>query len=290
MVIPAPLLALSAALSFAVAGVFLKRGLEHATPLAAVQVSVLFNAAALWALAAATAPLGLLLTPGVWPFLLAGLIAPGLARLALFTGVHRVGVSRSSALTSCAPLFAVLMAVAFLGERPAPPALVGVAAIVVGGALISARGAGDRRWRRRDLVFPLLAALGFALRDNISRWGFRGFADPLLASTAATTTSLLVMWGYAWLQRGTGRLRMNGTGLVLLALAGLSEAAAYLTMWRALQLGAVSVVSPLVNSHALFAVVLAALFLRDLEQVTWRVVAATLLIVGGVAVVIRFAA
>ena len=32
-----------------------------------------------------------------------------------------------------------------------------------------------------------------------------------------------------------------------------------------------SVVSPLVNSHSIFTVLLAWLFLRDLERVTWRI-------------------
>jgi uncharacterized membrane protein len=63
---------------------------------------------------------------------------------------------------------------------------------------------------------------------------------------------------------------------------------AYLTMWRALMLGQVSVVSPLVNSHAIFTVALVWLFLRDLERVTWRIAVAAALVVAGVGLVIRF--
>jgi hypothetical protein len=48
-------------------------------------------------LAAATESLSLLLTGRVWPFVVAGLAAPGLARLGLYLGVHRVGASRASA-------------------------------------------------------------------------------------------------------------------------------------------------------------------------------------------------
>jgi drug/metabolite transporter (DMT)-like permease len=49
----------------------------------------------------------------------------------------------------------------------------------------------------------------------------------------------------------------------------------------------VSIVSPLVSTHGLFAVALAAVFLRDLERVTWRLVVATVLIVAGILVVVR---
>jgi len=58
-------------------------------------------------------------------------------------------------------------------------------------------------------------------------------------------------------------------------------------MWRALAIGDVSVVSPLVNSHSIVAIALAAIFLRDLERVTWRIAVAAALIVSGVALVMR---
>src|SRR5262245_62687899 len=79
-----PLLALVASLAFAVAAVLVKRGLQYATPLAAVLVSVHFTAATVWVLAAATQPLATLVTGRVWPFLVAGLAAPGLARVGLY--------------------------------------------------------------------------------------------------------------------------------------------------------------------------------------------------------------
>ena len=75
-------------------------------------------------------------------------------------------------------------------------------------------------------------------------------------------------------------------GAAFLVTSGLCEGTAYLTMWRALAIGNVSLVSPLVNSHALFAVLLAAVFLRDIEQVTWRIAVACVLTVAGVLLVI----
>ena len=68
---------------------------------------------------------------------------------------------------------------------------------------------------------------------------------------------------------------------------GLSEALAYTTALRAFREGNVSIVSPLVSTHGLFALALAAIFLRDLERVTWRLVVATGLIVVGILIVMR---
>jgi drug/metabolite transporter (DMT)-like permease len=58
-------------------------------------------------------------------------------------------------------------------------------------------------------------------------------------------------------------------------------------MWRGLSFGSVSVVSPLVNSYSIVAIALAAIFLRDLERVTWRITLAAVLVVAGVALVVR---
>ncbi|MGH7313614.1 MAG: DMT family transporter [Candidatus Rokuibacteriota bacterium] len=285
MLIGAPFLALLAALGFGTASVLLKRGLQHATPLTAALVSVLVTAGFIWLIAAATAPLASLLTPRILPFLAAGLIAPGLARLVMFMGIDRIGVGRAAPLVGTAPLFSVAIAILALGERPAWLLLAGAAAIVTGGALLSHR-AGTERWRRWDLLLPILAALGFALRDNVSRYGFREFHEPVLAAAAATVTSLLVMGGYAAVA-GRTQVRMSRAGLAYVTLAGLAEGMAYLTMWRALAVGEVAVVSPLVNAQSIIAVGLAAVFLRDLERVTWRIGLAAALIVAGVTLIVR---
>jgi uncharacterized membrane protein len=283
---PTPLLALTAALGFGVAAVFLRRGLQSASPLAAAVVSVTVTAVFIWVLVLATIPLERLWTWRVAPFLLAGFVAPGLARLGLFTGVARIGVARSSSLAAVTPLFAILIAVPFLGERPTSLLLMGAACVVTGGVLLAHRAPEDRSWRRRDMVFPLLAALGFAVRDNLSRWGLRDYADPLAAAAAATVTSVAVMWLVALLRRQDMRLEPRGLGYVVAS--GLAEGTAYLTMWKALAQGEVSVVSPLVNSHPIFAVTLAALFLRDVETVTWRIALAAALVVAGVALIVKF--
>jgi uncharacterized membrane protein len=304
---PAVWLSLGAAVSFGMAGVLLKRGLQYASALTAAVISVTVTTIFVWIVVAATGSLAVMLTWAVLPFLAAGLIAPGLARLAFFTGVQRIGVSRASAVVSAAPMFAVGAAALVLGEQP-PSAVVGGAVLVVGGgALLSYRGARETGWRRRDLAFPIMAALGFAFRDTLSRWGLMQFPHPLAAAAVATGMSLAVMWVFAAVRawglattpadpgaappdavktRAGGVWSFHPVGAAFLVTSGLCEGTAYLTMWRALAIGNVSVVSPLVNSHALFAVLLAAVFLRDIERVTWRIVVACVLIVAGVLLVI----
>jgi uncharacterized membrane protein len=136
-------------------------------------------------------------------------------------------------------------------------------------------------------VLPVLAALGFAIRDIVSRHGLQTYPEPMIAASAATLASVVLMWTLA----AAGvvpfvRPPLRGLGWV--ALSGVCECVAYLTMWRALAAAPVSIVSPLVHAQPQFTIVLAAIFLRDVERMTWRLVLASLLIVAGVTFVLRF--
>jgi len=250
-------------------------------------VSVSFTTVFVCLLALATAPVERLFTWTISPFLLAGLLAPGLARLAYFVGVSRVGVARAMPLVSTAPVFAVVVAMIALRERPAPVVLLAVACIAAGGALVAARDPRSGAWRRIDLVFPLLGALGFAIRDNLFRYGFRRYEEPLLAAAAAAIASAAMMTLVGLYSLRAGRMALPRQGLALLAASAFFEALAYISSLRAFRHGNVSIVSPLVNTYGLFAIALAAIFLRDLERVTWRLVVATLLMVAGILVVVR---
>ncbi len=261
-----PVLALASAAAVGLAGVLLRRALQHVTPLVAAVLSVTVTTAIIWLAAAATAPLSRLLTWRILPFVAAGLAAPGLGRLLFFVGVDRVGVARAASINSTTPLFAVVLAIAVLGERPPGRLLVGAACIVSGGLLLATRARHDAGWRRRD------------------------HREPLVAAAAAAGTSLVAMWLVAALAVRADRFRLRPAGLGYLALCGAAESLAYLTMWRALALADVSLVSPLVNAHSIVAVALAAVVLRDLERVTWRLGAAAGLIVAGVFVVLRSSA
>jgi uncharacterized membrane protein len=70
--------------------------------------------------------------------------------------------------------------------------------------------------------------------------------------------------------RCRGGLRATRVGVGFLILTGTCEALASLALWAALAEGKVSAVTPLVNAQPMFTVFLAAILLRDVEKVTWR--------------------
>ena len=123
-----------------------------------------------------------------WIFVLVGIFVPGVARYFIFKGMERLGAPITSCLTNSTPLFATLLAILFLTERPTVTNLLGTFSIVVGIVSLSWKGA-NKTWRSRDLLFPLTAAFLFAARDNVVRFGVLKIADPILGAGIAATTS-----------------------------------------------------------------------------------------------------
>ena len=79
---------------------------------------------------------------GVWPFLLAGMLGPGLSQLLFTFAMRDAGPSRTSVIVGTAPLFSVAIALVFLDEPREAGVLVGALLIVVGGVLLVPSPAG----------------------------------------------------------------------------------------------------------------------------------------------------
>jgi drug/metabolite transporter (DMT)-like permease len=61
----------------------------------------------------------------IWPYMLAGLLAPGGAQLLFVLGVREAGPARASVVVGAAPLVAVTIAITALGEPAQLPLLAG---------------------------------------------------------------------------------------------------------------------------------------------------------------------
>jgi drug/metabolite transporter (DMT)-like permease len=137
--VPAQLIALAAALSYAISGIAAKRGLRYSTPITVTLISVAIHAALLWT--------ALLMFRGVpmiswWVlflFVLSGLMQPVL-RFLTYAGIHYVGAAAGTTLRGAHPLFSTTLAVIFLGESWNLLIVLGTISIVAGVALISWQG------------------------------------------------------------------------------------------------------------------------------------------------------
>jgi drug/metabolite transporter (DMT)-like permease len=214
-----------------------------------------------------------------WPFLLAGLLAPGIAQILFTFAVLDAGASRTSVTVGTAPLFAVATALVFLGEPLVAGLLVGAALIVTGGILLASDRARPEHFKRVGLLFALLGTIAFACRDTFVRWLVTDVTDvePGLGAftTMLTGTTVSLLFVLATRARVTRRAAASFVP------AGLCYGLSYVFLFEAFARGRVSVVSPVVATESLWGVTLSWLVLRKSERVGSRLALGAALVVAG---------
>lgn len=222
-------------------------------------------------------------------FLASGVVGTALGRLAVFTGVDRVGASINSAVISVRPLFATLLAVLVLGEVVTLFTVAGIVVLVVGLALLALSRGGDLSgWQPRELFFPLAAALAFGVGNVARKFGLDAFGGITLLEAVALNEvgAIVALTTYAVAADRRDVFDAPRPTYVYFAGSGTLTAVALLSLFAALQIGRVVVVDPLTATAPLFTTLFAAFLLRDLERVTFRVVAGAALIVAGVVLIV----
>lgn len=219
---------------------------------------------------------------GVWPFLLAGVLGPGLSQLLFTVAVRDAGPSRASVTVGTAPLFSVAIALVFLDEPLLAGVLAGAVLIVAGGVLLAGERDRPQHVRLVGIAAALAATIVFATRDNLVRWlaGETG-ADPALAALATLASGAVTILAFLGVRRRPVALRE----LRAYAPAGLAFGLSYVALFEAYYRGRVTVVSPLVATESLWGVTLSALFLRRHELVGPRLFLGAVLVVAGGALI-----
>jgi uncharacterized membrane protein len=222
---------------------------------------------------------------GIWPFLLAGLLGPGLSQLLFTLAVNEAGPSRTSVVVGTAPLFSVAIALVFLDEPLKAGLVVGAILIVAGGVLLVGERGRPEHVRAIGLVLALTATLIFATRDNFLRWlALDTDVEPGPAAAATLGAGAVLILAYTLVRRAPLSRREARDYLP----AGLLFGASYICLFEAYYRGAVTVVSPLVATESLWGVALSALVLRRSEGVGRRLAAGAALIVCGGALIGTF--
>jgi drug/metabolite transporter (DMT)-like permease len=192
-----------------------------------------------------------------------------------------MGSAVTSTIVNTTPMFSTLLAMLLLGERPGPLVLAGVALIVGGLAIISWEGT-ERWWEKTELIFPFLAALLFSLKDVTVRWGLGGSDSPVLAAAiAAVTSTVEIFLINRYVHREIFALPPKQV-IHWFVSSGLFTGGSFFFMFLALSMERVSIIAPLINSYAVFVLVLAPLIARRIERVTLRKAAGAVLVVAGI--------
>ena len=214
-------------------------------------------------------------------FVVVGLFVPGMTRVLTFRGIRTMGSAITSTIVNTTPMFSTVLAMVVLEERPGPLVLAGVALIVGGLVIISWEGS-ERSWKRTELIFPFLAAGLFAMKDVTVRWGLGGSGSPILAAGIAAFTSTVVIWLInRYVHKETFLLPPKHV-IHWFVSSGLFTGGSFLFMFLALSMERVSIIAPLVNSYAVFVLLLTPLIARQIERVNLRKTAGAVLVVAGI--------
>ena len=283
---PAPVLdaaflfAMGAAFSYACADMGMRSGLQHTNPFVGATMSRLVGVVTFFAL--------ILLSGARFPaygehylwLLAAGVFNPGLFTICFMFGIAKIGVARAAPLKGSSPLFASLLAMAFLGERPEWYHLGGVLLIVMGIGLLSS-GRTEGRWRRIDALWPIAAAVFAGLGAVLWRKALPAFPDALAGAFVGMVAAftLTAVYTFAFMRDSVADGIRRAWKPFLLV--GIIAAVGQFCFASALQRGEVYRMVPLIQTSPLITVLLALVFLRRVEFITWRVPAGALLTVGG---------
>jgi drug/metabolite transporter (DMT)-like permease len=221
----------------------------------------------------------------LWPFLLTGMLAPGLSQLFFFRGVRDVGASRTSVIVGVAPLVAVAIALVALDEPARPELLVAAALVVAGSVALGLEPQRPAGFRRIGVLFVLVSTVLFATRDDVLRWvaeDTKAAALPAAALAMAGGVATLSVYLLARRRVSLAELRSAAPSFVL---PGVLFGGSYVFLFEAYYRGRVTVVSPLVATESLFGVLFGALLLRRSELIGRHVVVGALLVVAGAALI-----
>lgn len=201
-------------------------------------------------------------------FAAVGCIFPVVVSILAVRANEALGPAVSGAVGNVTPIFAVLGAVLFLGERLGLLQFLGLCMVVGGVAMLALRGgpsatrAGGRHWSVWVLGLPLAAALVRGAIQPAIKAGLALWPEPLAAAAIGYAFSAVVILSLvgrrAW-REGPAERR----GLLWFLGVGLCNGTATFLLYAALGLGSITLVAPLVALFPLMAVVMSYFLLRN---------------------------
>jgi drug/metabolite transporter, DME family len=275
----AQVLALITSIFYASALVSARAGMRYSTPTTVTLVSILIQNLLLWSAIFVTGGVHTVPLIGILLFTVVGIFQLGV-RLLAYTGVEKIGASRSSALQSVSPLISAAIAVAILGEPTTPLIVLGT--VVAGIVLISWKPerqlAGFRRWH---LLLPIGAAFLTGINHPIRRYVLTMADEPLFFSALMGSVSLVGFLIYFAVSRRSQRLVWNRKAIGPFLATGVCETVSILMIITAISMGRVVIVAPIAASYPVWSLIQSAIFLRDVEPINWKVITGIVSVVAG---------
>jgi len=195
-----------------------------------------------------------------------------------------MGPNIAGAISGLAPVFAVLLALALLGESIHHLQFLGITAIVAGVMFMyRERRQNLQRWTPWMLSLPLAAAVIRGAVQPVIKLGLEHWPSP--TAVIGYTVSSAVLIFAAFVHDPKLVRRFDRRGALWFAAVGLCNGLSVLSLYAALGRGPVALVAPLVASYPLVTLLLSFVFLKH-EHIGPQLVAPVAVIVSGVVLLI----
>lgn len=288
------LLALGAALSLAAQDLFIRFGTDDGSTFSAVFIVMVVNLVVLTPAVAVLYYPTYVITPiSIVSFVLAGILGTAIGRVLKYGSIARIGASRTAPIIAAQALFASILSVLLLDESLVPIHGVGVVLVVSGIGFISweTNNVNPDELPQRELaiglLLPFLAALAYSLEPILINYGYaEGTPAPvgLLVKTFAATIGFLTYLRWHDAIPDSNMLYARSSGWFLFA--GIANTLFLIGYYVSLAFTPVNIVIPVIITNTLFVVLLSMLFMpQRLERVTWRLGAASTVVVVGVLII-----
>jgi drug/metabolite transporter (DMT)-like permease len=275
------LLASITAIFYAGALVSSRLGLKYSTPDSVTLVSILVQNVTLWSAVFLTGGIPKVSWTALAIFCIVGTFQMGV-RIFAYTGVLKIGASRSGSLQSISPLISATIAIVVLRE-PATSLIIGGTFLVVAGIVLvswkAEREVPSFRWWY--LLLPIAAACLTGMNHPLRRYAFSLSNEPLFFSAFVGLVSLIGFSIYRWVSPNNQRLDWNGKALWPFLSTGIFETLSIVFIMNSLSLGRVVVVAPIAATYPVWALIGAKIFLRDVEKIRMKSILGILSVVTG---------
>lgn len=270
---------------FAIANVTVRHGMRYSTPLTATFVSLIVHTAVLWTVVFATGGLPSVKLIAVAAIALTGAVQP-IMRFCQYEGMEKIGTSRAVTLRNTYPVLTVLIGVTVLGEHLTLLGALGTA-LVIAGIFMSSWKLDEqfKGFRWLHAIYPLITSTITAFVHPLRRYALLQSNEPLFFAALVGPISLVAFALFYCSPLISEKLVWDRRALVPFLFSGLGETMAVLFLLFAYANGPVVIVAPISSTVPIWTMLLAAIFLRDLESFTKAsVIGAMLAVIGVIAI------
>ena len=279
-------LALLSALSLGLSQILVRKNIEKSNFVYISLTVTIMGNIILWPLTLMFTDLNTLNPEGLLLFIVAGLLAPGIARLFYFKGMQTAGISANASIFATYPIFTSIMAVSLLGEALSIENWIGLVCVIAGvifiGRNINNNDTQTKHTSKKGLIVPVVGSLAIAFSQIVRKESLIVYNQPLLGAAVGYTIALIVYILVMVFSKTSRTRKFSRQDIHLFWKPGVGIAAGWLLSFLALSQEMVSIVVPILQTELLFILFFAYIFLRNLEKISFKLIVNAILIVVGV--------